>query len=181
MQMWNHYVVHLKKHIVNQPNFNLKSTNLKGKDILEYIDNQYQESLYLYLDYVKYNIDNSNIKSSPITRSCRLWCRLMNLGMKIFNVREFDIDMKLKDKQIIRRYGLELKIVSLPGHTNGSIGVLYKDFLFAGDALINRWHGMEVAFQNQDCEEAILSYEKIQEINPNIIFVGHDKEIIYNS
>ena len=76
---------------------------------------------------------------------------------------------------------MELKIVSLPGHTNGSIGVLYKDYLFAGDALINRWNGVEVAFQNQDLDEALLSYEKIKEINPSVIFIGHDKEIIFNN
>ena len=127
------------------------------------------------------NIDNSNIKSKPTTKSCGLWCKLMNFGMRVLNVKDFDVDMKLKDNQIIRRYGLELKIVSLPGHTSGSIGVLYKDYLFAGDALINRWNGVEVAFQNQDLDEALLSYEKIKEINPSVIFIGHDKEIIFNN
>ena len=124
------------------------------------------------------NLDNSNIMSKPATKRLGLWCKLMNLGMRRLNAKEFDIDMKLKDNQIIRRYGLELRIVSLPGHTNGSIGVLYKDYLFVGDALINRWNGVEIAFQNQDCEEAISSYNKIMELNPNVIFLGHDREII---
>ena len=84
----------------------------------------------------------------------------------------------LKYNQIIKRYGQTLKIVSLPGNTNGSIGVLYKDYLFVGDALVNRWNGVEIAFQNQDCEEAISSYNKIMELNPNVIFLGHDREII---
>ncbi len=93
-------------------------------------------------------------------------------------LKQFDVDIKLKDNQIIRRYGVELKIISLPGHTDGSIGILYKDYLFAGDALVNGGNGMEIAFQNQDCNAALLSFDKIKKINPAIIFVGHDKEII---
>lgn len=124
------------------------------------------------------NLDNSNINSKPTTKRLGLWCKFMNLGMKKLNARKFDVDIKLKDNQIIRRYGLELRIISLPGHTNGSIGVLYKDYLFVGDALVNRWNGVEIAFQNQDCEEALLSYERILELKPNIIFLGHDREII---
>ena len=101
----------------------------------------------------------------------------MNYGMKHLKAKKFDIDIKLKDNQIIRRYGIKLKIVSLPGHTNGSIGVIYGDYLFVGDALVNRWNNIEIAYQNQNCEEALLSLERIKEINPKIIFVGHDKEI----
>lgn len=124
------------------------------------------------------NIDNSLINSKPTKNKYSLWCKFMNFGMNHLVAKQFDIDIKLKDNQIIRRYGLELKIVSLPGHTNGSIGIIYKDYLFVGDALINRWNGMEIAFQNQDCDEALLSFDKIRQINPSIIFVGHDKEII---
>jgi len=124
------------------------------------------------------NIDNSLINSKPVKNKYSWWCKFMNFGMNHLEAKKFDIDMKLKDNQIIRRYGLELKIVSLPGHTTGSIGVIYNDYLFVGDALINRWNGMEIAFQNQDCDEALLSFDKIKQINPSIIFVGHDKEII---
>lgn len=124
------------------------------------------------------NIDNSNIKSKPTSKRSSLWCKFMNFGMRRLSAKDFDIDMKLRDNQIIRRYGLELKIISLPGHTNGSIGILYKNYLFVGDALVNRWNGVEIAFQNQDCEEALLSYERIMELSPDIIFLGHDREII---
>jgi len=83
--------------------------------------------------------------------------------------------MYLKDNQIIKRYGLNLKIISLSGHTNGSIGIMYKDYLFAGDALVNRKKHPEIAYQNQNNQEALNSYQKIIELSPQIIFVGHDK------
>ena len=89
----------------------------------------------------------------------------------------YDIDLKLNNNQIIKKYGLQLKIISLPGHTNGSIGIIYKDYLFAGDALVNRKKHPQIAYQNQDNREALNSYYKITELSPKIIFIGHDKKI----
>ena len=79
--------------------------------------------------------------------------------------------------QIINRYGINLKIISLPGHTNGSIGIQYKNYLFAGDALVYRKKHPEIAYQNQDNKEAIRSYNKILDLSPEMIFIGHDKAI----
>ena len=123
------------------------------------------------------NIDNSHINSTPSKRCHRTWTRLMNYGMKKFIPQEFKINMFLRDNQIIKRYGINLKIIYLPGHTNGSIGILYKNYLFAGDALVNRKRKPEIAYQNQNNEEAKNTYQKILRISPEIIFVGHDKAI----
>ena len=73
------------------------------------------------------------------------------------------------------RYGLKLRIFNLGGHTEGSIGIKYKDYLFAGDALVNRGEYAEIAYQNQNNEEALRACKKILNIKPKIIFVGHDK------
>jgi len=121
------------------------------------------------------NIDNRQINSIPSKKRYTSWTKLMNFGMKKFIPELFDIDMYLKDNQIIKRYGLNLKIISLSGHTNGSIGIMYKDYLFAGDALVNRKKHPEIAYQNQNNQEALNSYQKIIELSPQIIFVGHDK------
>jgi glyoxylase-like metal-dependent hydrolase (beta-lactamase superfamily II) len=76
------------------------------------------------------NIDNTRIQSTPSKKIYTQWTKLMNFGMRKFVPENFDVDVYLKDNQIIKRYGLNLKIISLPGHTNGSIGVLYKNYLF---------------------------------------------------
>ena len=123
------------------------------------------------------NIDNSKIKSVPTKKKHRLWTKIMNLGMKKFTAPKFDVDIPLKANQIINKFGINLKIVSLEGHTSGSIGILYNDFLFAGDALVNRRRCPQIAYQNQNIEKAKISYDKIAKINPKIIFVGHDKAI----
>ena len=73
------------------------------------------------------NIDNTKINSKPSRKGYTEWTKLMNFGMKKFIPEEFGIDILLRDGQIINKCGLQLKIVSLAGHTNGSIGILYKN------------------------------------------------------
>ena len=97
--------------------------------------------------------------------------------MNKFIPEEYQVDYYLKHNEVINKYGLNLKIISLKGHTTGSIGIKYKDYLFIGDALVNRGPKVSIAFQNQHPEHAIKSVNKILKENPTIVFVGHDKEI----
>lgn len=125
------------------------------------------------------NLDNRNIKTYPSCKRCGLWTKLMSFGMKCFVPKKFDVDLLLHDGDILKEYGLKLKIVSLSGHTDGSIGVLYNKYLFCGDALINR-RKIDIAYQNQNNDKARENFKKIRRIKPKIIFVGHDKEIYFN-
>lgn len=118
------------------------------------------------------------IDTIPSKSNYNLWTKLMHFGMKKFIPKKFDIDILLSDNDKISKYGIELDIISLPGHTNGSIGIKYNNYLFVGDALVNRNKRVEIAYQNQDNDKANSSYERIIKINPKIIFLGHDKEII---
>ena len=123
------------------------------------------------------NIDNRNIKTKPLTKKLKTWSKIMSFGMKKFIPKTFEIDYLLKDKQLIEKYGISLKIHSLKGHTTGSIGIEYKDYLFVGDALVNRFK-VTPAFQNQNTKDAKRSAQKIKHLSKKIIFLGHDKKIL---
>lgn len=41
----------------------------------------------------------------------------------------------------INEIDADIKIISCPGHTRGSIAILYKGILFSGDTLFNRGYG----------------------------------------
>lgn len=125
----------------------------------------------------KDNIDNSKIKTFPKNKLFHTWTKIMTWGMNKFIPEEYQVDYYLKDNQIINKYGIKLKVISLKGHTTGSIGIKYKDYLFVGDALINRGPKASIAFQNQHPNDAYLSVDKILKEAPTITFVGHDKEI----
>ena len=121
------------------------------------------------------NIDNTKIKSQPIKQIYSGWTKLMNWGMQHFHAKDFPVDILLEDNQLINKYGIKLKIHDLSGHTNGSIGISYKNYLFVGDALVNRGK-VTAAYQNQNTAKATKSALKILDLKPEIIFFGHDKE-----
>ena len=165
-------------------NFNIKLIILTHAHVdhvwnANYIKNLYNCEIAMCEDDLE-NLDNSKINSIPSKNKYKNWTKLMNFGMKKFIPNKFDVDLLLKNNQVIEKYGLKLKVISLPGHTNGSIGVLYKKYFFVGDALVNR-RKVEIAYQNQNNRNALKSYRKIFYLLPDIIFLGHDKEIINNS
>lgn len=162
-------------------NFNIKLIILTHCHIdhvwnAAYLKKMYNCEIAIGEKDVKY-LDNSKIHSEPVNKYYKIVSLITNLGMKKIAQKKFDVDIKLKDKQILKRYGIELKIVSLSGHTKGSIGILYKDYLFAGDALVNRKPKVEIAYQNQSTKNAKKSALKILKLNPKIIFVGHENKI----
>lgn len=123
-------------------------------------------------------INNEKMKSYASKKNHILWTKLMNYGMKKIKVKKFRVDKYLKNGDVINKYGLDLEIISLPGHTKGSIGIKYKEYLFCGDALVNRKiNKVEIAYQNQNNNLSTLTATKILSLNPKIIFPGHDHYI----
>ena len=43
--------------------------------------------------------------------------------------------------------------------------------------MVNRKKYPKVAYQNQSNAAAVMSYDKIVNMNPKIVFVGHDREV----
>ena len=124
------------------------------------------------------NIDNSNVKSKPSMNRYKLWSSLMNKGMNILKQKEFEPDILVDKDTEFDLYGLNFKIINLKGHTNGSIGILYNNKLFAGDSLVNRKRNyVQIAYQNQNNESATNTFKKIIDLNPEMIYIGHDKPI----
>jgi len=163
-------------------NFNIKLIILTHAHIdhtwnVSYIKEKYNCKVALGKNDIK-NLDNKNIKTYPAKKYLKLWTKAMTFGMKHLKSKPFKIDITLEDNQTIDKYGINLKIVELPGHTTGSIGILYKDYLFVGDALVNR-RKISIAYQNQNNNKAQESLKKIINMKPKIIFLGHDKEFEY--
>ena len=76
---------------------------------------------------------------------------------------------------MLSSYGINAKIVELPGHTNGSIGVdVDNKYLIAGDALDN-WIRPGVGHLYYDFDAIRGSAEKIRKLGDRIIYYGHGK------
>lgn len=87
----------------------------------------------------------------------------------------FEPALYLKNGDNLKKYGVDAKIIELPGHTNGSIGLeIEGDKLFVGDALMNMFYPtISMLYVN---EQKMLSSAKcIGELGEKTIYFGHGK------
>jgi hydroxyacylglutathione hydrolase len=93
---------------------------------------------------------------SPLTRSAPL-----------------EADLLLDDKADLLAYGVEAWTVHLPGHSPGSIGLTTADGdLFVGDLFVNYVVPSQPLYLS-DAEAWQWSYERVQELRPRMLYVGH--------
>jgi glyoxylase-like metal-dependent hydrolase (beta-lactamase superfamily II) len=67
----------------------------------------------------------------------------------------------------------EIKIIQTPGHTKGSVCLLYKDILFSGDTLFHNGIG-RTDFPNSSPKDMEKSLKKLETIDYKILCPGHD-------
>lgn len=81
----------------------------------------------------------------------------------------------LKEGDTLNEFGVNAKIISLPGHTDGSIGIdIAERYLFIGDAMMNfACPKAPAVYTNKD--KASISIEKIKSLGDRKIFFGHGK------
>lgn len=103
---------------------------------------------------------------------------VLSASLKDFSarpMRAFQPDILLRDKDNLSDYGINASIVSLPGHTNGSIGIdVDNKHLIVGDALMNMFYPtVSMLFHNKS--EMLESARKISRIGKRTIYFGHGK------
>ncbi len=103
---------------------------------------------------------------------------VLSISVKSFykdKIPAFTPDVFLQDGDLLDSYGIPAKVISLPGHTNGSIGidVMEKD-LIVGDALMNMFYPT-VSMLYHDKSVMLQSADKISEMGERTIYFGHGK------
>ena len=96
---------------------------------------------------------------------------------RLGKANRFKPDIYLEDGQELTEYGCDGKIVHLPGHSRGSIGVLTADGdLFCGDLLINNGKGKPGRNSLVDiAEEMTTSIERVKGLGVRMFYPGHGK------
>lgn len=88
---------------------------------------------------------------------------------------QFTPDLILNDGDDLSRFSFEAKVVHLPGHSKGSIGVLTADGdLFCGDLLMNMFKP-ELHFMIDDMTDCRASIEKLNTFPIKTVYPGHGK------
>ena len=105
---------------------------------------------------------------------------VLTASMKDFSKRTMPIftpDILLRDGDSLTDHGIDARIIALPGHTKGSIGVdVEKKYLIVGDALMNMFYPTVTMLYN-DKEKMLESAGKISGISDRTIYFGHGKPV----
>ena len=91
----------------------------------------------------------------------------------LFSITKFKPDFSIDDGYDLHKYGLDAKVLHIPGHSKGSIGILLTegDF-FCGDLFVNsKTPELNTIIDNK--EDADNSLEKIKNLNIKTIYPGH--------
>ncbi|MCI9127853.1 MAG: MBL fold metallo-hydrolase [Eubacterium sp.] len=81
----------------------------------------------------------------------------------------------LNDNDVLDAYGIPAKIIALPGHTKGSIGLdIEQRNLIVGDALMNMFYPT-ISMLYNDKMAMVKSAEKISSLGNRTIYFGHGK------
>ena len=114
----------------------------------------------------------------PLFAKSLLGKLVLSLSEKSFrydSIPQFTANIFLKDGDLLDAYGLNAKIVALPGHTNGSIGIdLGHDGIIVGDALMNMFYPT-VSMLYHNYEQMIASAKKISSLGKRMVYFGHGK------
>lgn len=86
----------------------------------------------------------------------------------------FEPIIYLENDDDLSEYGIAAKVVELPGHTKGSIGIKVEGNLFVGDALMNMFYPT-VSMLYVDEQEMLSSAKYISELGDKTIYFGHGK------
>jgi glyoxylase-like metal-dependent hydrolase (beta-lactamase superfamily II) len=102
------------------------------------------------------------------------------LGLSLKVLRETKIEkpeniVYVKDGDVLSSYGIAAKIIELPGHTDGSIGVdVEGQSLLVGDALDN-WISPATGHLYSDIDKIKGSAQKIRALGERMLYYGHGK------
>jgi len=98
--------------------------------------------------------------------------KLINL---YFKIRKFKPDFYLDENSNLATFGLDAKVLYLPGHSKGSIGVLTSvKNLFCGDLFTNRKKPEQNSLVD-DLDELNKSVNKVKSLEINRVYPGHGR------
>jgi hydroxyacylglutathione hydrolase len=106
---------------------------------------------------------------------------IKNVVNLLFRIEKFKPDLMVDDGYDLSKHGFNAKIIHLPGHSKGSIGVLTSSGdLFCGDLFVNT-KKPKLNSIIDDSAEANASAEKLRGYDVRMVYPGHGRPFRMNS
>ena len=104
--------------------------------------------------------------------------KLVNI---LFKITKFKPDYTIDEKSDLSKYGLDAKVLYLPGHSKGSMGILTDSGeLFCGDLFTNR-KKPEPNSMVDNLNELNESINKVKGLKIKMVYPGHGQPFQMNS
>lgn len=116
-------------------------------------------------------------REQPLSAKTFLGKMVLSVSLSSFekdSLEAFEPTIYLEDGDDLSDFGVEAKIIELPGHTKGSIGIEVEDNLFVGDALMNMFYPT-IAMLYTDEQKMLASAESVSGSGDKMIYFGHGK------
>ena len=99
-------------------------------------------------------------------------------GIQRMKTQPFEPEIFLYEGLSLKGYGVNARIIELPGHTKGSIGIIVGETdIIVGDALMNIFYPCKsMLYENRKAMEQ--SAKRISEFSGFTIYFGHGKPVI---
>ncbi len=94
-------------------------------------------------------------------------------------IERFEPSFFLRDGMSLEEHGFDAHVIALPGHTEGSVGILCGNACVVGDALMSMG-GISAARIAQNFEHADRSVALLKETAANIYYPGHGRAISHD-
>jgi len=121
---------------------------------------------------------NRKAKSDRVTLFGRLIMIIARLFVSKNSFETFTPDISVEDGQDLAEYGVDARVIGLPGHSKGSIGILTAGgALFCGDLIMNMMRP-ELHFMIDDLADCSASIEKLKSLPIGTVYPGHGKPFL---
>lgn len=139
---------------------------------VSYLAKQFNAKIAMHIDDYKLSKNNliNNIYSNSLLGT--FFKKLSLYQFKKHSIDNFEPDLFLEDGESLKDFGIDAKIIHLPGHTKGSIGILINENeLIAGDMFMNLIYPSE-ALIAEDIDMLRKSIHKVDLLNLKLVYPG---------
>lgn len=137
-----------------------------------YLAKQFNAKIAMHID--DYKLSKNNLINDIYSNSLlgTFFKKLSLYQFKKHSIDNFEPDLFLEDGQSLKDFGIDAKIIHLPGHTKGSIGILINENeLIAGDMFMNLIYPSE-ALIAEDIDMLRKSIHKVDLLNLKLVYPG---------
>jgi len=125
---------------------------------------------------------NRKAKPDKISIFFKIIIPIVSFFIRPGKLDTFKPDLTINDGFDLSEYGFDAKVLHIPGHSKGSIGVLTAGGnLFCGDLIYNFLGTPGFPFYADDLADFNASVEKLKNLKINTVYPGHGKPFPINS